>query len=91
MISLSVWLPGPMFLPGVSVQEGLCPRRSLSRSVSIQKCLCPGGLCPGGLCPWGSLSMEVSAGRPPIRKAGGTHPIGMLSCFYFIPMPNVFL
>ena len=82
MISLPVWLPGPMFLPGVSVQEGLCPRRSLSRSVSIQKCLCPWGSLSrgslsmgvsvhGGLCPWGSLSMGVSV-------HGGLCPWGFL-------------
>ena len=35
-----------------------------------------GSLSGGGLCPGGSV------GRAPgIRKAGGTHPTGMLSCF----------
>ena len=30
----------------------------------------------------GSLSRGVSVGRSPgIRKAGGTHPTGILSCF----------
>ena len=33
----------------------------------------PGG---GGLSPWGG---SASRGRPP-RKAGGMHPIGILSC-----------
>ena len=52
MMSLPVWLPGPMFLLGVSVPGpmfllgggGHCPGE--------------GGLCPGegGLCPGGSLS-----------------------------------
>ena len=41
---------------GVSVQGGIHPRKSLSRGVSIQVSLCPGGLCPRGFCPGGSLS-----------------------------------
>ena len=44
----------------------LSSRLSLSRGVSVQ----------GGLCPGGSLS-----GRPPVQlRAGGTHPTGMHSC-----------
>ena len=56
MMSLPVWLSGPIFLlwglqgvsvsSEVSVQEGSLSRRSLSRRVSVQ-----GGLCPGG-SPW---------------------------------------
>ena len=46
---------GGVSIQGVSVQEGLCPDRSLSRGVFVQGGLCPGGLCgclcPGGLCP----------------------------------------
>ena len=47
MMSLPVWLPGPMFLFG-----GLCPWSHVSS----------GGLCPwshvssGGLCPWSHVS-----------------------------------
>ena len=69
MMSLSVWLPGPNNLQG-----GLCcwshvpSRGSLSRR---------------SLYSVGSLSRGVSVGRPPrIKKSGGTHPTGMLSCFY---------
>ena len=98
-MSLPVWLPGPMFLPGGlcpcshvpsrgSLPRGLCPEESLPRGVSVQvvfvweslsRGLCLGvsvwgylsrSLCPGGLCLWGP---------PRIRKAGGTHPTGMLS------------
>ena len=47
MMSLHVWLPGPMFLLGVSVQGGLCPGCSLSMGVSVKEGLCPGGLCQG--------------------------------------------
>ena len=60
MMSLPVWLPGPMFLPGV-----LCPVGSLSRgSLSEARCLSrggPGGLCPGGSLFRGSLCRGVSA------------------------------
>ena len=73
MMSLVVWLPGfmflrgisvpgPMFLLGVSIQGGLCPRGSLSKSGSLSK----GGLPPG------------------IRKAGSMHLTGILSCFVSI-------
>ena len=49
MMSLPVWLPGPMFLLGVSVSAVM---------------FLPGDLCPGGLCPgvsaWGFSYWEVS-------------------------------
>ena len=56
MMSLPVWLPGPMFLPWVSIPgpmflpggEGSLSRGSLSR----------GGFCPGGLC----LGVSVQGG-----------------------------
>ena len=60
-----------------SVQGGLypggilCPGVSLSRGVSVQVCLCPGGLCLGGSLSRGSLSRRESfsrgslSGRPP--------------------------
>ena len=68
MMSLPVWLPGPVFLLG----GGLCPEGSMSRV-----CLCPQGSLFGGvLCP-GDLCLGVSE----IRKVGGTHPTGMLSCY----------
>ena len=54
MMSLPVWLPGPMFLRGVSVPGPM----------SLEE-----GVCPGSL-----------KGNPGIRKAGGTHSTGMLSC-----------
>ena len=60
MMSLTVWLPGPMFLLG-----GLYPWSHVPG----------GGLCPGG------VSVQI---QPPwIRKAGGTHPTGMLSSHLF--------
>ena len=40
-----------VFVWGVTVQMGLCTGGALSRRVSIQRGLGPGGLCPGGLCP----------------------------------------
>ena len=41
MMSLTVWLPGPMFLPGAGFcPGGLCP----GDGVSVQ-----GGLCPEGV------------------------------------------
>ena len=62
---------GGLCLGGVSVWEGLWPRGILSRRVSVQGSLCPGGLCAGGslssvvsvqggLCPGESLSSVVS-------------------------------
>ena len=85
MRSVSVWLSGPMFLPRV-----LCPERgSLSRggfSVWGEVLCLEGDLClqgqslsrRGGLCPEEGLCRETPPG---IRKEGGTHPTGTLSCF----------
>ena len=103
MVSLPVWLSGPMFLLGASLSlvpcSFFCPGKSLyggslcrglcPGEVSIQGRLCPGGDCPGSLCLGVSVQGKgvsvqggVSIGTPPrIRKAGGTHPTGMLSCF----------
>ena len=65
MMSLPVWLPGPMFLLGVfpSRAGGRCPGGSLSRglppgglywgSPSRWGGLSPGGLSPGSPCPGG--------------------------------------
>ena len=72
MMSLFVWLfgpmfllrggvsvSGPMFLPGESLSWGFLSRgRSLSRGG-----LCPGGLCPVGLCPVGSLFGDLCPGE----------------------------
>ena len=52
-----------MFLPGVSVQEGLCLGVSLWR-VSVQGGICPGGLCLGVFVQMVSIRM-VSVGRLP--------------------------
>ena len=73
MMSLPVWLPGPIYLLGVSVPG---PMFFLGG-------LCLGSLCPGGLSPGVSLSGGVSVGRLPsgIRKVGGMHPTRMFSCF----------
>ena len=37
--------------------------------------LCLGGFCPEGLCPGGGGFRPLG-----IRKVGGTHPTGTLSC-----------
>ena len=85
MRSVSVWLSGPMFFPRV-----LCPERgSLSRGgfsvwgevLCLEGDLCLEGQSPsrrGGLCPEEGLCRETPPG---IRKEGGTHPTGTLSCF----------
>ena len=42
MMSVPVWLPGPMFLPaGGSLSRGSVSKGSLSRGVSVQRGLCP--------------------------------------------------
>ena len=72
MMSLPVWLPCPMVLPGVSV-----PVPCSFWEASVQ-----------GVSVWelGSLSRRqgffVRGGGLPhrIRKADGPHPSGMLSC-----------
>ena len=53
MMSLPVWLPGPMFLLGPLSRE------SLSRGL-CQGGLVNGGLCPGGICKRGSLKVSVA-------------------------------
>ena len=45
MMSLPVWLPSHMFLPG-----GLCPGGVSVQGVSVQGSLCRGSLCRGSLC-----------------------------------------
>ena len=55
MMTLPFWLPGPMFLLGVSVQGGLCPEGgSLSRrGVSVWRGLYPGGVSVQGYPSYG--------------------------------------
>ena len=55
MMSLPVWLPGPMILPGVFVLGPMFLWGSLclvpcSFRGTLSKGSLPGGLCPGGLC-----------------------------------------
>ena len=56
MMSLPVWLPSPMFLPGALYPRGFLSRGSLSRGVSVWGSLSGGSclrdLCLRGLCPW---------------------------------------
>ena len=61
---------------------------SLSQGVIVHVGHYPGGLCLRGLCLGslfrGSLSGGPTETPPRIRKAGGTHPTGMISCLdYF--------
>ena len=104
MMSLPVWLPGPMVLLGVSVSGpmflprwslslvGLCPwshvlfRGSLSKEVSVQGVSVQGVSVQRFSVQWG-LYMET----PRIRKAGGMHRTGMLSCFVYICCLNTWV
>ena len=47
---------GLSLCPGGSQSWGVSVHWSVSREISVQGDLCPGGFCPGGLCPGGSLS-----------------------------------
>ena len=69
MMSLPVRLPGPMHLLGVAIPGPMFLWGSLSgRSLSRRKVSVRGG--------------GVSVRRPPrIRKAGGTRPSGMHTCY----------
>ena len=53
MMSLSVWLPSPMFLLGGLYLWSHVPSGGL----------CSRGLCPGGFCPRGSHPHTVKSGR----------------------------
>ena len=82
MMSLPVWLPGPMFLPG----RGICVSGPmfLGDGVSVQE----GGLYPGeGVCQRDPPDRDT---HPLVRwREGGTHPTRMLSCNYLsIIKPN---
>ena len=61
MMSLRVWLPGPMFLQG-----GLYLWSHVPSKGSLSGGLCPGSLCPGGLCQGVCVGGSLS-GRPPNR------------------------
>ena len=83
MMSLSVWLPGPIFLLGMSLSLVPCSFQGVSvwGSLSWGGCLCPWGLCPGGvsggLCPGGLYQGESF---PPTNR-DDTHPTGMHYCY----------
>ena len=65
LMSLPVWLPGSMFLQGVSLSWGFSVRkRGGGDSLSSRGVLCPG-----------CLHTETYR----IGEVGGTHPTGMLS------------
>ena len=70
MMSLPVWLPGAMLLPGrslswgVCVLKGLCPKESLSRRVYVQGVSVQGGLCLG-VSVGGGLYQEDYPARDP--------------------------
>ena len=56
MMSLPIWLPGPMFLLG----SGLCASSPVpSREVSLQGSLSGGCLCLGVVSVWGCLFLGV--------------------------------
>ena len=61
---------------------------SAFKMVCLQRGLHPGGLHPGESVSRGSASGGLHPGgltdlpTPRIRKAGGMHPTGMLSCFH---------
>ena len=76
MMSLPVWLSGPMFRPG-----DLCSWTHVPSRGSLS-----GGALSRGR---GSLSKGVSVRglfvrrHPRFRKVGGMHPTGMLSCYNY--------
>ena len=61
MMSLPVWLPGPMFLPGVSVSGPM---------------FLPGDLCPEGTLPEGSVRGLCSGGLVRETTQTETPPYG---------------
>ena len=87
MMSLPVWLLGPMFLRG----GGVCAWSHVpSRWVSVQGILVR-GVSVQGVSVWGVSVRQVSLTETPWDKdphvqlrAGGTHLTGMLSCLYLI-------
>ena len=72
MMSVPVWLLGPMFLLG-----GVCPSSHVPSAGRFSVC----GLSSEESLSCGSLSRGVSVDRHPgIRKACRTHRARMLSC-----------
>ena len=80
MMSLPVWLPGPMFLPRESLCLVLCSFWGVSvQGVSVKGGLCPRGTSVQGLSVWGSLSMG-SLSRGSLSRSlcpGGLCPGGL--------------
>ena len=74
MMSLPVWLPGPMFFLGRISVSG--PMFLLGRGVSVQG-VCAGGLCPRNLC-LGDVSVQAGV-CPGGLGPGGLYPGGSLS------------
>ena len=70
MMSLPVWLPGPMFSLGVLCPWSHVPLGGLCPGVSVWRSLCSGGVCPGG----------VSVERHPPESKKQTVRI-LLECF----------
>ena len=80
MISLHVWLPGPMFLHVVSVFGPMFLPGVFVQGVSVWGSLSRGGFCPGDLCSKGDLCLGDVCQTNCSVKSGSTHPTGMLSC-----------
>ena len=85
-MTLLVWLPGPLFLLGVSVPGSIFLLRvfiegcvSVQGSLCPEDDLCPWGLCPGGLCPGG-----VSVGTPPPPESEKRVVHILLECFLVV-------
>ena len=75
MMSLPVWLPGPMFL--LCGEGGLCTWSYVlsEGGVSVKRISVKGGLCERGVSVKG-----VSEKTPVATEAGGTHSTGMHTC-----------
>ena len=104
MMSLPVWLPGPMFLlRGSSVPRGLCLTASVSRGVFVKAGLCL-RISVREISPEGTWDQrqrpppdkdpltETPLDRepPPYDKdPSGTHPTGMHSCCANLSFPSI--
>ena len=74
MMSLPVWMPGPMFLLGESLSRGSLSWGAGGVSMS-RGCLCPGGFLSGGFSGQGGLCVCVQG----ISVQEGLCPGGSLS------------